>query len=75
MAEVASLESHGLRCWIASRDVTPGAFYASDAAYARYVKREPIDDLIAALCECSTSHLSLGIRSLNTRFVTRWLAA
>jgi oligoendopeptidase F len=75
MTEVATLESHGLRCWIAPGDVMPRAFYASDAAYACYVKREPIDDLIAALCDCSTSHLSLRIRSLNTRFVTRWLAA
>ena len=27
-AVVAALEGHGLKCWIAPRDVTPGEFYA-----------------------------------------------
>jgi adenylate cyclase len=29
-AVVAALESHGIRCWVAPRDVTPGALYADE---------------------------------------------
>jgi len=31
---VAVLESHGIRCWIAPRDVTPGEFYAGSIVHA-----------------------------------------
>ena len=31
---VVALESQGLRCWIAPRDVTPGAHYASEIVHA-----------------------------------------
>jgi TolB-like protein len=31
---VAALESHGLRCWIAPRDVTPGTFYGDEIVHA-----------------------------------------
>ena len=30
----AALESQGIRCWIAPRDVTPGAFYADEIVHA-----------------------------------------
>ncbi len=30
----AALEGHGLKCWIAPRDVTPGAHYASEIVHA-----------------------------------------
>jgi TolB-like protein/tetratricopeptide (TPR) repeat protein len=33
-AVVAALESHGLRCWIAPRDVTPGTFYGDEIVHA-----------------------------------------
>src|SRR5580658_8669302 len=31
---VAVLESEGIRCWIAPRDVTPGEFYAGSIVHA-----------------------------------------
>jgi hypothetical protein len=31
---VEALEKHGLRCWIAPRDVTPGSHYADHIMYA-----------------------------------------
>ena len=33
-AIVATLESHGIRCWISPRDVTPGALYADEIVRA-----------------------------------------
>jgi len=33
-AVVAALESHGLRCWITPRDVTPGTFYGDEIVHA-----------------------------------------
>jgi TolB-like protein len=33
-AVVVALETHGLRCWIAPRDVTPGRFYADEIVHA-----------------------------------------
>jgi TolB-like protein/Flp pilus assembly protein TadD len=33
-AVVAALETHGLKCWIAPRDVAPGTFYADEIVHA-----------------------------------------
>jgi TolB-like protein len=33
-AVVSALESHGVKCWIAPRDVTPGEFYAGSIVHA-----------------------------------------
>ena len=33
-AVVAAVEREGLKCWIAPRDVTPGAFYANEIVRA-----------------------------------------
>ena len=38
-AIVAALERHGLKCWIAPRDVTPGEFYADAIVRALNVAR------------------------------------
>src|SRR3981081_3749887 len=34
VAIVEALERHGLKCWIAPRDVTPGEFYAESIVHA-----------------------------------------
>jgi hypothetical protein len=38
---VENLEQHGLKCWIAPRDVKPGAQYADAIVTAALALREP----------------------------------
>jgi TolB-like protein/tetratricopeptide (TPR) repeat protein len=54
-ALVESLERHGIRCWIAPRDVTPGALYA--------------DCIIQAINEAKTLVLVLSASSIASKHV------
>src|SRR5450432_1726075 len=52
---VENLESHGLKCWIAPRDVTPGALYA--------------DGIIRAINEAKVLVLVLSASSIASKHV------
>ncbi len=58
-AVVASLESAGVTCWIAPRDVVPGALYA--------------DEIIRAINECSAVVLVLSAGSVASHHVGKEL--
>ncbi len=64
-AIVAALERHGLRCWIAPRDVTPGALYAD--LIIRAINGAKVLVLVLSQNSVSSSHVSKEIERASSK--------
>ena len=55
------LESHGVRCWIAPRDVAPGALYAD--AIVRAINESKVLLIVLTQSAVASSHVGRGGRA------------